>query len=220
MRLRLNRPQAANALNRAMLAGIQAALVAAREDGGVGAVLLCSTGRAFCGGMDLNEAFDPVAAFSQQMRREMLSATLAAMAEFPKPLVVAVQGPAVGAGCMLAFMADVLVADEAARFSLPEVALGMPTPIAATIAEWRGGASLARHLVLGNGTSTAADMRVGAISSDTGASLDYFAAVRTAALARQPAHAFGPTKAWLARSIVQQLEVATAEAKRIAERTM
>lgn len=218
LKIQLQRPQAANALNRGMLQEIQAALGRARAVDGVGAVLLCSSGRAFCGGVDLKEVLDPQPGRAQQLRRDMLSRTLAAMAGFPKPLVIAVHGHAVGAGCMLAFMADVLVADDAASFSLPEVALGMPTPIAATIAEWRGGAALARHMVLGNARCTAADTRLGATTLDDGVGLMEFAAARAAQLAAQPAHAYATTKAWLARSVLLQLEQATAEANCIVER--
>lgn len=220
LEIRLNRPQAANALNRDMLGAIQATLAAAREDANTGAVLLSSQGNAFSAGVDLKEMIDSVPQRSQQLRRDALCQTLMALAAFPKPVVTAVQGPAVGAGCMLAFLADVLVASDAALFSLPEVALGMPTPIAATIAQWRGGAPLARHMVLGGEKCAAGDARVGAVSPGPGAALDDVASRCATRLASQPADAYASTKSWLAQTILQQLELAAAEARRLAERTL
>ncbi|MFP2468072.1 2,3-dehydroadipyl-CoA hydratase PaaF [Pseudescherichia vulneris] len=122
LQLTLNRPQARNALNNALLTQIADALDAAQQDSGVGAVVITGTERVFAAGADL-----------QEMAQKDLAATLndirpriwARIDAFSKPLIAAVNGYALGAGCELALLCDVVVAGDNAAFGLPEITLGI-----------------------------------------------------------------------------------------------
>jgi len=121
-RLTLNRPAARNALSTALLGAVADALDAAAADDAVRAVVLTGGDKVFAAGADIKELAtrDTVAALAdarvghwQRIRR------------FPKPLVAAVCGLALGGGCELAMHADITVAGESARFGQPEVNLGL-----------------------------------------------------------------------------------------------
>lgn len=122
LQLTLNRPQARNALNNALLTQIADALDAAQLDSSVGAVVIAGTERVFAAGADL-----------QEMAQKDLAATLndirpriwARIDAFSKPLIAAVNGYALGAGCELALLCDVVVAGDNAAFGLPEITLGI-----------------------------------------------------------------------------------------------
>lgn len=120
--LTLNRPAQRNALNNALLAQVADALEAAQQDAAVGAVVITGSERVFAAGADL-----------QEMARNDLPATLndgrptlwARIEACRKPLIAAVNGYALGAGCELALLADVVLAGDNARFGLPEITLGI-----------------------------------------------------------------------------------------------
>lgn len=132
--LTIDRPQAANALDAATQDALLAALGRAAADDDIAAVVLAATGdKVFCAGADLKEFSDIAAARAALKRRELLLHTLTAMLDFPKPLLAAVQGAAIGAGAMLALACDEIVLAENAWLSFPEIALGMPTPMGAAM---------------------------------------------------------------------------------------
>ncbi|MDX6022390.1 2,3-dehydroadipyl-CoA hydratase PaaF [Scandinavium sp. V105_16] len=120
--LTLNRPQARNALNNGLLTQLADALDAAQQDSSVGAVVVTGSERVFAAGADL-----------QEMAQKDLAATLndirpriwARIEAFSKPLIAAVNGYALGAGCELGLLCDVVVAGDNAAFGLPEITLGM-----------------------------------------------------------------------------------------------
>ena len=123
--LRLNRPEARNALNLEMFGEFGKAVVQAEEDPGIRAVVLTGTGdRAFCAGMDLAAfaaGFDPT---------EDQLAGLGVYGRFSKgdvsvPIVAAVNATAVAGGFELVLGCDVVVASEDAKFGLPEVKRGL-----------------------------------------------------------------------------------------------
>jgi enoyl-CoA hydratase len=125
--LTLNRPESGNALSPELLADLGAALAAVHADADVRAIVLTGAGeRIFCAGMDLKAfgqtgsaapaASDPHAAAMQQA---LFSG------EYPKPVVAAVNGAAVGGGLELVLGSDLVVAAEHARFGLPEVKRGL-----------------------------------------------------------------------------------------------
>jgi enoyl-CoA hydratase len=124
--LRLNRPEARNALSPELIADLGAALDAAVADDTVRAVILTGTGdRAFCAGMDLR-AFaegrtarsaggpDPMAAFGRFIRDSI-----------PKPIIGAAQATAVAGGFELLLACDLIVASSSAQFGIPEVKRGL-----------------------------------------------------------------------------------------------
>jgi enoyl-CoA hydratase/carnithine racemase len=132
--LAIDRPQAANALDAATQDALVAALGRAADDDGIAAVVLAAAGgKAFCAGADLKEFSDISAARAALKRRELLLRTLSALLDFPKPLLAAVQGAAIGAGAMLALACDEIVLSEDAWLSFPEIALGLPSPMGAAM---------------------------------------------------------------------------------------
>ncbi|MBV8581746.1 MAG: enoyl-CoA hydratase/isomerase family protein [Candidatus Eremiobacteraeota bacterium] len=118
----LDRPDALNALDDAMLDALTAAFDAA-ERSGTRAVLLRGEGRAFCAGRDLH-AFDPAADDSEAHLRDRLTPLLLRIAHFPVPTVCAAQGAALGAGLGLALACDVTFVSDDARIGSPFRALG------------------------------------------------------------------------------------------------
>jgi enoyl-CoA hydratase/carnithine racemase len=122
--LTLNRPAALNAVNLAMRDELWSALEAVRDDPDVGVIILRGAGeQAFCAGADVKEfgsAPSFIAARDARRDRDLWGAMLAS----GKPLIAAVDGWALGAGCEMSLYCDVRVASEDARFGLPEVNLG------------------------------------------------------------------------------------------------
>ncbi len=123
-RLTLNRPQALNAVNLAMRDELWVLLQAVRDDPDVRAVVVRGAGeRAFCAGADVKE-FGTAPSFVEARRARRERDLWGLLLALPKPLVAAVHGWALGAGCELSLLCDLRIAAEDARFSLPEVNLG------------------------------------------------------------------------------------------------
>jgi len=146
--LTLNRPEKANAMNEDMHDALVSRLEGAAKDGGVRAVLLASSGeRVFSAGADLKEFAELERGVAARKRRALLVRTLLAALDFPKPLLAAVQAKALGAGCMLALLADEVIMADSAELGMPEIRHGIPTPIGIVIVAARGGMSVARQMV-------------------------------------------------------------------------
>ena len=122
VKLTLNRPEAKNALNTAVLARAAEALTAAAADPTVRAALICGADGTFAAGADIAEIEGKTAA---EGARDPRKAHWAAIRAFPKPLVAAVDGFALGGGFELALMADMMVLGADARLGLPETNLGL-----------------------------------------------------------------------------------------------
>ncbi|MDR7868661.1 MAG: enoyl-CoA hydratase-related protein [Sporomusaceae bacterium] len=121
----LNRPHQLNALNKNMIKELSAAVEEAEKDGNVTAVLLTADGnRAFCTGADLKERNAMTVPEIKDVRR-LLVDCFSRIARFPKPMVAAVNGLALGGGCELAMCCDFIIASEQAVFGLPETALAI-----------------------------------------------------------------------------------------------
>jgi enoyl-CoA hydratase len=120
--IRLNRPQALNALSARMLDELTSALDTFEADPDCRVVVLTGNDRAFAAGADIRE-------FVGQNAISMIGGHRAAAWErirrFPKPLVAAVSGYCLGGGWELAMLCDVVVASETARFGQPEINLGI-----------------------------------------------------------------------------------------------
>lgn len=121
-KLTLNRPEARNALNTALLARLADMLSALAQEPSCRAVLLTGTGGNFAAGADIDEIEGKSAADGATDPRK---AHWAAIRAFPKPLVAAVDGFALGGGFELALMADCLVLGATAKVGLPETNLGL-----------------------------------------------------------------------------------------------
>jgi Enoyl-CoA hydratase/carnithine racemase len=120
--LTLNRPQARNALNNALLEQIATELEAAARDPLISACVITGNERFFAAGADLNEmAANDMPATLNDIRPRLW----ARIDAFNKPLIAAVNGYALGAGCELVLLCDTVVAGDNARFGLPEITLGI-----------------------------------------------------------------------------------------------
>ncbi|MCB1509034.1 MAG: enoyl-CoA hydratase [Hyphomicrobiaceae bacterium] len=118
----LNRPQALNALNGALIGELTSALAEADADERIGAIVITGSEKAFAAGADIKEMaeLDFATAF-----KEDFIASWSKVAETRKPVIAAVAGYALGGGCELAMMCDFIIAAENAKFGQPEVNLGV-----------------------------------------------------------------------------------------------
>lgn len=120
--LTLNRPKALNALCNGIIRDLIEATTYIARDDSVGAIVLTGSTKAFAAGADIKEMKDKtfVEAFSTNMFEEW-----GQIARVAKPIVAAVNGYALGGGCELMMMADIVVAGENAKFGQPEITLGV-----------------------------------------------------------------------------------------------
>jgi enoyl-CoA hydratase/carnithine racemase len=117
----LDRPEKMNALTRDMYADLARALNEAAGDFAVRAVILTSEGSHFTAGNDIRDFMD----HPPTSEDSTVAAFLAAILEFPKPLLAAVKGNAIGVGTTMLLHCDVVVADPQSKFSMPFVSLGL-----------------------------------------------------------------------------------------------
>jgi enoyl-CoA hydratase len=127
--IRLNRPQALNALNSALNAELAQAIAAFDADAGIGCILLTGSEKAFAAGADIKEMADKSAV--DAFMGDFAGAWHAA-ANARKPIVAAVSGFALGGGCELAMQCDLIIAADTAKFGQPEIKLGVIPGIGGT----------------------------------------------------------------------------------------
>ncbi|MDU4313859.1 MAG: 2,3-dehydroadipyl-CoA hydratase PaaF [Klebsiella michiganensis] len=163
LQLTLNRPQARNALNNALLMQIADVLDAAALDPTVGVCVISANERFFAAGADLNEMAENDLPATLDDIRPRLWARIDA---FSKPLIASVNGYALGAGCELALICDLIVAGDNARFGLPEITLGMMPGAGGTQRLIRSvGKALASRMVLsGESIDAHQALRAGLVS--------------------------------------------------------
>jgi 2-(1,2-epoxy-1,2-dihydrophenyl)acetyl-CoA isomerase len=128
LRITLNRPDVMNAWDKQLGTDLMAAVREAADDDGVRAVVITGAGRAFSSGADLRAGFDPAPEGHpdlQKVLRERYHPIIAGIRRMPKPVLAAVNGPAVGIGCSLALVCDLIVARESAYFLLAFVNIGL-----------------------------------------------------------------------------------------------
>ena len=127
--IRLNRPQALNALNRALVAELIQAIDAFEADAGIGCLLITGNDKAFAAGADIKEMADKtfIEAYLGNFCADWDRAARAR-----KPIVAAVAGFALGGGCELAMHCDILIAADNAKFGQPEIKLGIIPGIGGT----------------------------------------------------------------------------------------
>jgi enoyl-CoA hydratase len=118
----LNRPDALNALNAALIGELVAALDDFGRDEGIGAVMLTGSAKAFAAGGDIKE-MQPHSFVSAYLTDVITPWDK--VATFRKPLIAAVAGFALGGGCELAMMCDMILAADTAQFGQPEINLGI-----------------------------------------------------------------------------------------------
>lgn len=120
----LNRPEVHNAIDERLREQLAGAMAQAAADPQVGVVVLTGAGsRAFCAGMDLREF--AATTLSVAARRQQRRARVNPVERFPKPLIAAVNGVALGLGLELVLQCDIVLAAQSARFALAEVRRGL-----------------------------------------------------------------------------------------------
>src|SRR5438105_5167088 len=119
--VRLNRPQRMNALNDALAAELGVAVGAFDSDPSIGAIVLTGNDKAFAAGADIGAMaewdYQKVYADNYIMRWESVK-------QIRKPVIAAVAGYALGGGCELAMMCDIIIAADTAKFGQPEITIG------------------------------------------------------------------------------------------------
>ena len=120
--VRLNRPQALNALNSRVLMELMNALQRLDRDPEIGCIVLTGSDKAFAAGADIKEMQSK--SFTE-MQAEDFFGGWEAMGRIRKPIIAAVSGFALGGGCELAMMCDMIFASDTAKFGQPEVRLGV-----------------------------------------------------------------------------------------------
>lgn len=142
-RLTLNRPEH-NLLNEAMLRELADGIVFAGEHDNVKLIVIDSACKVFSGGVDIGE-------YTTQRVYQMLDAfhaAFAGMLEASKPVLCAVNGPAIGGGAELAAFGDIVIATPKARFAQPEISIGVFPPLASTILPFLVGPKRALEIIL------------------------------------------------------------------------
>ncbi|TRM70091.1 ClpP/crotonase-like domain-containing protein [Schizophyllum amplum] len=119
----LNRPKALNALSTPLFLELGKALGEADADAEVGAIVLTGSEKAFAAGADIKEMKDKE--FSDVYKNNFLENWQTALTTIRKPIIAAVSGYALGGGCELALMCDIILASPTAKFGQPEIALGV-----------------------------------------------------------------------------------------------
>ena len=120
--IRLNRPEALNALNSALLGELTQALAAADADEAVGCIVLTGSAKAFAAGADIKEM--STKSYADMFKHDLFSAA-GAIEAVRTPIIAAVAGFALGGGCELAMLCDFIIAADTARFGQPEINLGV-----------------------------------------------------------------------------------------------
>jgi len=123
-RIYLNRPHRLNAVVPELTAGLVTALGRAGQDG-ARVVILAGRGRAFCSGHDLKEPVPAETVLATRLRVDGIQEVTRAIRRFPGPVIAAVHGYALGAGCEFALGCDLVVAAQDVQFGFPEVSVGL-----------------------------------------------------------------------------------------------
>jgi enoyl-CoA hydratase len=127
--IRLNRPQALNALNAALQAELAQAIAAFEADTAIGCMILTGSEKAFAAGADIKEM---TGKSYQDVLMEDFPEGGDAASRARKPIIAAVAGFALGGGCELAMQCDMIIAADNARFGQPEIKLGVIPGIGGT----------------------------------------------------------------------------------------
>lgn len=207
--IRLQRPEKKNALTVAMYEALTAALAEARDDGGVHVVLLAGAPGAFTAGNDIGDFASRPPSSEKSAGFRFLEELFA----FPKPIVAAVDGIAVGIGTTLLLHCDLVVASERSRFRLPFVSLGLVPEAASSylLPRLAGLQRASEWLLLGDFFDAAEARAAGVVNAVVAAeAVDGRARELAESIARQPPEAVRLTK----RLIRQPIEEAVAAAHR------
>ena len=121
--IRLNRPKAMNALNDALMDELGAALRALDSDDEIAAIVITGSDKAFAAGADIAAMKDW--SYMDVFKSDYITRNWEELKRTRKPVIAAVAGYALGGGCELAMMCDIIIASDNARFGQPEIKLGV-----------------------------------------------------------------------------------------------
>ena len=128
--IRLNRPDALNALNAELLSELADAVQEASGNNKVRCIVLTGSEKAFAAGADISEMADK--SFVEVFTSDMFAAEVEIIQNCRKPIIAAVSGYALGGGCELAMICDFIIASDTAKFGQPEINLGVVAGIGGT----------------------------------------------------------------------------------------
>lgn len=199
--IRLNRPEALNALNAQLLGELAEALRAVDENDKVRCIVITGSEKAFAAGADIKEMSEK--SFVDMFTTDFFGTETDALLRTRKPIIAAVAGYALGGGCELAMMCDFIICAENARFGQPEINLGV-------IAGLGGTQRLTRFV----GKSRSMDMHL------TGRFMDAAEAERSGLASRVvPVAKLIPEAMAAARKIAEKSMLATLAAKEAVNRS-
>lgn len=122
-RIRLNRPDALNALNGKLMDELTEALDIFEADDKIGCMVLFGSERAFAAGADIKEMIGKT--FSEVVREDYITRNWERLTRCRKPVIAGVAGYVLGGGCEMAMMCDVIIAADNAKFGQPEISIGI-----------------------------------------------------------------------------------------------
>ena len=199
--MRLNRPDALNALNSELLGELGTALTAAGANDKVRVIVLTGSEKAFAAGADIKEMAEK--SFVDVFTSQFFAKECAAVTDTRKPIIAAVAGYALGGGCELAMMCDMIIAADTAKFGQPEINLGVIAGM--------GGSQRLTNFV---GKSKSMDMHL------TGRFMDATEAESSGLVSRVfPAKSLIPEVMTIARKIAEKSTLATMAAKEAVNRS-
>lgn len=219
LRITLDRPESMNAWNVQFGEDLKSALGQASADDSVRAVMLTGRGRGFSSGADLRQGFQTTESGHPDVGtplRDLYHPLIAQVRTMPKPVLAAVNGPAVGIGCSLALAADLIVARESAYFLLAFINIGLVPDGGSSmlLPERIGMARAAEMAMLGERVPAPLALEWGLINRV--AADDAFEAEADALLARLaqgPTRAYAGVKrqlnAWMFARMQEQFELET-----------
>lgn len=198
--IRLNRPEALNALNAALIGELGQALTEADRNDKIRCIVLTGGDKAFAAGADIKEM--STKSFVEAYDEDLFGAPIEALTRIRKPIIAAVGGYALGGGCELAMICDFIIAADTAKFGQPEINLGIIAGIGGT-----------QRLTRFVGKSKAMDMHL------TGRFMDAAEAERSGLVSRVvPAAKLIPEAMAAARKIAEKSQVSVKAAKEAVNR--
>lgn len=199
--IKLNRPEALNALNSVLLSELAQALKIAEQNDKVRCIVLTGSEKAFAAGADIKEMADKT--FVEMFSSDYFGTECQCLLANRKPVIAAVAGYALGGGCELAMMCDFIIAADTAKFGQPEINLGV-------IAGMGGSQRLTRFV----GKSKSMDMHL------TGRFMDAEEAERSGLVSRLvPAKKLIEEAMSAAQKIAEKSQIATKAAKEAVDRS-
>ena len=162
--IRLNRPQALNALNAQLTGELAAALDEAENDPAIHCLVLTGSERAFAAGADIKEMATKT--YAEVYGEDFITKNWEKASQIRKPIIAAVAGYALGGGCELAMMCDFIIAADTAKFGQPEITIGVSPGAGGTqrLTRFIGKAKAMDMVLTGRMMDAAEAERVGLVS--------------------------------------------------------